>query len=51
MSIRRRIVRLAALAAMALLCGGCQWLQNEFFVYDAPAPPVPEAESGVAAPW
>lgn len=52
-SRRTRAARLAltlALWCAALVSGGCVWLQNEFFVWDA-APPGPPPTAGSDAPW
>lgn len=45
----RRLARLSLLALL-LPCPGCVWLQNEFFVFDAP-PPQEAPESGTDLPW
>jgi len=49
--VGRAVARAVAVAALLGLCAGCVWLQNEFFVYDVPAPPPQQPPSGVELPW
>ena len=36
--VRSQALWVALVAVLAFTCGGCQFLQNEFFVYDVAAP-------------
>lgn len=50
--MKRRLSRLCLCLLAVLPLSGCVWLQNEFFVYDKPAPSVvPEPDAAAALPW
>jgi hypothetical protein len=48
--VRRKIARVVLLLLAAVPLSGCVWLQNEFFVWDAP-PPAKQPAGGLDAPW